>query len=157
MHTISISILEDDDITERYLLRAYAQLAEVVGPEIFAPYIEDSFPRLVAAASKKPDMNSNPTEEEEYDEEWETVELNGDVISIRTAGMEDKAEAVENLMILTQALGVSLGIEALQGVLAIALPLLKFYFHVGVREGAAHLIAACCVGKYLFLRHLVFN
>lgn len=125
MHVIQVSITEDDEITERYLLRAYAQLAEVVGSEAFAPYISDAFPRLMTAAQKKPDMNMGEDVEEQDDEEWETVEFGGELVAIRTAGMEDKAEAVENLVILTQALGASLGVAALEAVLQIAISLLK--------------------------------
>lgn len=60
-----------------------------------------------------------------------------------TAGLEEKHEAVGNLILLTQAIGSSLPLDALRRVLEVAHPLLKFYFHMGVRESAAALIAVC--------------
>lgn len=125
LHNLQSTIAEDDDETERYLLGAYAQLAEVVGPEAFAPYVEDVFPRLIEEAQKKPDMTIGGGEEEEDDDEWETIEMNGDVVAIRTTALEEKAEAVQNLVILVQAIGEALPVETLQGVLQVAVPLLK--------------------------------
>ena len=116
---------EEDATTERYLLRAYAQLAAVVGPDAFAPYIQDALPRLVQVAQRKPEVTLGGEEEEE-DEDWETVQLdNGDRMAIKTSALQDKSEAVQNLVILTQAIGTALSVEALREIMQVAVPLLK--------------------------------
>lgn len=58
----------------------------------------------------------------------------------RTSALEDKAESAGNLVILIQAIGEALPLDALQKLLEVAVPLLKFYFHMGVRQSGAALI-----------------
>ncbi|ORY82352.1 armadillo-type protein [Leucosporidium creatinivorum] len=140
MHQIHVTIREDDEIIRPYLLTAFSLLAVTVGPEAFAPYVEDVFPKLLETAAKKTDAMVG-SEDDEEEEGWETVEVAGQTMAIRTAGLEEKHDAVCNLILLTQAIGSSLPLEALQKILEVAHPLLKFYFHMGVRESAAALIA----------------
>lgn len=122
MHNIQNGITEDDDITLRYLLRAYSALAATVGADTFAPYVANVLPHLVAEALKKPEVTVG---EDQDEEEWETVDVEGKQVAIRTSALEDKLEAVNNLVILTQALGSSLPVTSLHALLEIAVPLLK--------------------------------
>ncbi|KAL8277567.1 hypothetical protein RQP46_009999 [Phenoliferia psychrophenolica] len=149
LHNIRLSLnTEEDTTTMGYLLGGFARLAETVGAEIFAPYVEDCFTQLMEAAQKKPDMtiSAGGDEEEEEDDEWETVSVDGDVVAIRTSALEEKADACHQLVILVQAISSILPPNALKAVLQVAEPLLKFYFHVGVRESAAALIAVSVQG-----------
>ena len=81
MHQIHVTVDEDDEVIRPYLLTAFSLLALTVGPEAFAPYVEDVFPKLLEAASKKTDASVGGEEDEE--EGWETVEVDGQTIAIR--------------------------------------------------------------------------
>lgn len=54
LHHIRLAVnLEEDSTTMTYLLGGFARLAETVGPETFAPFVEDCFVQLMEAAQKK--------------------------------------------------------------------------------------------------------
>lgn len=129
LHKIQSTLnVDQDPTTERYLLRAYAQLAAVVGPDAFAPYIQDALPRLVEVAQRVTPLTHGDAEDEEEDEdeEWETVQLeNGDRVAIKTSALQEKSEAVQNLVILVQAIGKALSVDALKQIMQVAVPLLK--------------------------------
>ncbi|KAK4700385.1 hypothetical protein P7C70_g5863, partial [Phenoliferia sp. Uapishka_3] len=149
LHQIRLGVnTEEDSTTMTYLFGAFARLAESVGPEVFKPYVEDCFGQLVMAAQKKTDMtiSQGDEDEEEEDEEWETVTVDGDVVAIRTSALEEKADACHQLVILVQAISSILPPAALNEVLQIAHPLLRFYFSVSVRQSAAALIAVSVHG-----------
>ena len=63
--------------------------------------------------------------------------------------MEEKHSAVSNLILLTQATGASLPVEVLQKILEVAVPLLKFYLSIEVREASAALIGVVVGGERL--------
>lgn len=123
MHQIQSSITEDDDITLRYLLRAYSQLAATVGPETFAPFVQNVLPYLVEGAERKAETLVGD-DVDEAEDDWETVEIGGKRIAIRISSLEEKVEAVENLVLLVQALGTSLDVTTLEKMIAVAMPLL---------------------------------
>lgn len=81
MHQIHVTIDEDDEVIRPYLLTAFSLLAVTVGPEAFAPYVEDVFPKLLETAAKKTDAMVGSDDEEE--EGWETVEVGGQTMAIR--------------------------------------------------------------------------
>lgn len=58
---------------------------------------------------------------------------------------------MSNLILLTQATGSSLPTHVLQQILEVAVPLLKFYLSIEVREASAALIGVV-VGSELFSR-----
>lgn len=125
MHNIQSSITAEDEITLPYLLRSYAQLSSTVGANTFAPYIANVLPHLVAQATRKNEVRTEEQGEEDGDDEWETVEVEGKLVGIKTEAMEEKLEAVGNLVILVQALGSTLEVERLQGLLEVGVPLLE--------------------------------
>jgi len=65
---------------------------------------------------------------------------------IRTAGLEDKATACEMLVCYARELGPAF-VDYVEPVVELLLPLLKFYFHDGVRESASealpYLLVVC--------------
>ena len=165
MHAISHSLAPDDEETRPLLLAGFCQLAETVGPEVFAPLLNDVLPHLIEIAEKKTDLviGGDDGDADDDDEGWESFEISGHVGTIRSvsstqlssqvyirltsnsssrsASLEEKADGLHNLVMLTQALGASFPLATLQQLLEIALPLLKFVFHLGVRQAAAALLA----------------
>lgn len=124
MRKIGGEIDEEDDITLRYLLRAYSQLAASVGPATFAPYVSEVLPHLVEEAQRKSETLMGD-DVDLADDEFETVEVEGQGrMAIRTSALEDKLEAVENLVMLVQALSTSLPAETLEALIGVGLDLL---------------------------------
>lgn len=69
-------------------------------------------------------------------EGWETIELEGQHVGIKTASIEEKCQAFEMLVIHCSTMGVKFS-PWLSQVLELVLPGLTFIFHDGVREAAA--------------------
>ncbi|SGY47995.1 BQ5605_C001g00599 [Microbotryum silenes-dioicae] len=148
MQNISKSLPEDDQVTRPYLLTAFCHLAATVGAEAFAPYIDETFPQLLKRAARDAQVTigelgePHPSEyNEEGEDDWESVLVDGKTVSIRTSAVDDKLEAVQNLISLVSTLGVTLPLPELQQVVQTTLPLLNFVWHIGIREAAAALIA----------------
>lgn len=74
---------------------------------------------------------------------WETMEMNGQQIGIKTSIIEEKCQAFEMLVIHVSNLGDKFA-PWLQHTLELVLPNLRFFFHDGVREACA-----LCVFSFL--------
>lgn len=79
------------------------------------------------------DDDSDRTEDREG---WETVQMDGQRVGIKTAAIEEKCQAFETLVIYCSTLGARF-VPYLSQSLELALPALRFYFHDGVREACA--------------------
>ncbi|KAL1918162.1 uncharacterized protein VTP21DRAFT_3428 [Calcarisporiella thermophila] len=136
------SITEADDPQISYLLGAWARVCKVLGTD-FVPYLPVVMPPLLKSAQLKPDFAILDGEEDEarYAEEdgWEFVGVDGQQIGIRTTVLEEKCTATEMLICYAKELGAGFQ-PYVETVLEIVLPLLKFYFHDGVRHAAAAVI-----------------
>lgn len=78
-------------------------------------------------------------EEEDKVEErdgWETVNMDGQTLGIRTSAIEEKCQAFETLVIYCSTLGPRFAPYLSQS-FEVTLPSLRFYFHDGVREACA--------------------
>ncbi|KAJ3017191.1 hypothetical protein HKX48_003673 [Thoreauomyces humboldtii] len=143
------SITDDDDPQSSYLLAAWARLCKVLA-EDFVPYLPFVLPPLMRSAQLKPDFALIDTEEseasirEQYDEDWEMLEIDGKRIGIKTTILEEKCTAVEMLICYARELGAGFAPYAKE-VMDTVLPLLRFFFHEGVRHAAAGVI------PYLFI------
>ncbi|KAG0008239.1 hypothetical protein BGZ80_003661, partial [Entomortierella chlamydospora] len=134
------SIVETDDPQASYILAAWARICKVLGRD-FVPYLDIVMPPLLASAKLKPDfavVDPDDDLESKYpaDEGWEFVGVNGQQIGIKTTILEEKCTAVEMLICYARELGPGFR-PYIERVRDIALPLLKFYFHDGVRHAAA--------------------
>lgn len=141
---IQQSVTEADDIQTTYLLAAWARMCKMMGQD-FLPYLPNIMPPLLASAKLTPEFTFVDPEEEDVDakypteEGWEFVGINGQQIGIKTSVLEEKHTAIEMLVSYARDLGAGF-LPYVGQVLEIALPLLKFYFHDGVRHAAAALI-----------------
>jgi importin-5 len=62
--------------------------------------------------------------------------MDGQIVGVRTSGIEDKCQAFETMVIYASTLGGRFA-PYLSQTLEVALPQLRFYFHDGVREACA--------------------
>lgn len=137
------SVTESDDPQVPYLLSAWARICKVLGSD-FLPFMPVVMPPLMVSAKLKPDfavLDSDEDAENKYsaEDDWEFVSVEGQKIGIKTTVLEEKCTAVEMMTAYAQALGGSFQ-PYIEPVLEVVLPLLKFYFHDGVREAAAVLL-----------------
>ncbi|KAF8521902.1 ARM repeat-containing protein [Hysterangium stoloniferum] len=132
----------EDTMLPQYLSATWAKVCQALGPE-FEPYLPVVMPPLLHGAAVKADVSIFDSEEEEgvpADREgYETVEVEGQQIGIKTASIEEKCHAFEMLVIHCSTIGAKFS-PWLPQVLQLVLPGLRFIFHDGVREAAALLI-----------------
>ncbi|KAK3832761.1 MAG: importin subunit beta-3 [Linnemannia gamsii] len=133
------SLVESDDPQTSYLLAAWARVCKVLGPD-FVPYLDIVMPPLLTSARLKPDLAVLDPEEDvesKYAAEdgWEFVGVDGQHIGIKTTVLEEKCTAIEMLICYARELGPGFR-PYLEQVREIVLPLLRFYFHDGVRHAA---------------------
>ena len=135
------SVTDPADPQSSYLLSAWARVCKVLGQD-FAPFMSIVLPPLFASAQLKPDIavfddDQDTTESEE--DGWEVMRLHGQRIGIKTSVLEEKCTAVEMLLCYTKELG-PLFHEYVDQTMQLILPLLKFYFHDGVRVASITVI-----------------
>ncbi|XP_069496567.1 importin-5 [Ambystoma mexicanum] len=133
------SDLEDDDPQISYMISAWARMCKILGKE-FQQYLPVVMGPLMKTASIKPEVALLDTQDMESmsdDDGWEFVNL-GDQQSfgIKTAGLEEKATACQMLVCYAKELKEGF-VEYTEQVVKLMVPLLKFYFHDGVRVAAA--------------------
>jgi len=134
------SVTETDDPQTSYLLASWARMCKVLGPD-FLPYLPVIMPPLLQSAQLKPDfavLDPDEDVEANYSPEdgWEFVGVEGQQVGIKTTVLEEKCTAVEMLICYARELEAGF-LPYIPQVLDIVLPLLKFYFHDGVRHAAA--------------------
>ncbi|KAK7012698.1 armadillo-type protein [Favolaschia claudopus] len=131
-----------------YLIATWAKVCQAMGPE-FEPYLPVVMPTLLATASAKADISVygqlppiwHDEEEDKVEERdgWETVNMDGQTLGIRTSAIEEKCQAFETLVIYCSTLGPRFA-PWLAQTFEVTLPSLRFYFHDGVREACAMLV-----------------
>ncbi|XP_066562833.1 importin-5 [Amia ocellicauda] len=131
--------LDDDDPQISYMISAWARMCKILGKE-FQQYLPVVMGPLMKTASIKPEVALLDTQDMENmceDDGWEFVNL-GDQQSfgIKTAGLEEKATACQMLVCYAKELKEGF-VEYTEQVVKLMVPLLKFYFHDGVRVAAA--------------------
>ncbi|KAI9141287.1 armadillo-type protein [Paraphysoderma sedebokerense] len=136
---IQKAVTEPDDPQSSYLLAVWARMCKVLGQD-FIPYLPYVMPPLLHSASLKPDIAILDPEEsaDDYspDEGWEFATIEGQKLGINTTVLEEKCTAVEMLICYARELGPGFT-EYSKQVMDLVVPLLKFYFHDGVRHAAA--------------------
>jgi len=130
---------EDDDPQISYMISAWARMCKLLG-EKFVEYLPVVMSPLLKAASVRPEVTMLDTHDVggvDEDDGWEFIKL-GDQQSfgIKTAGLEEKATACQMLVCYAKELKTAFA-EYVPQVVKLMVPLLKFYFHDGVRASAA--------------------
>ncbi|SPP83609.1 importin-5 [Drosophila guanche] len=131
--------LADDDPQTSYLITAWARMCKILGKQ-FEQYLPLVMGPVMRTASMKPEvamLDNDEVEDIEGDVDWSFINLGEQQnFAIRTAGMDDKASACEMLVCYARELKEGFA-EYAEEVVRLMLPMLKFYFHDGVRTAAA--------------------
>lgn len=131
--------LPDDDPQTSYLISAWARICKILGKQ-FEQYLPLVMGPVMATASMKPEvalLDNDEVQDVEGDNDWQFVNLGEQQnFGIRTAGLEDKASACEMLVCYARELKEGFANYA-EEVVRLMVPMLKFYFHDGVRTAAA--------------------
>nr|CAG4645347.1 EOG090X00U8 [Lynceus sp. MCZ IZ 141354] len=131
--------LADDDPQVSYMISAWARICKILGRH-FQPYLPLVMGPVLKAASFKPEValvDSEELEAVEGDDDWQFVSLNDQQnFGIKTAGLEEKATACQMLVCYARELKEGF-VDYAEQVVKLMVPMLKFYFHDGVRSAAA--------------------
>ncbi|KAM7363450.1 karyopherin beta 3 [Cochliomyia hominivorax] len=131
--------LPDDDPQTSYLITAWARMCKILGKQ-FEQYLPLVMGPVMRTAAMKPEvalLDNDEVEDIERDVDWSFINLGEQQnFAIRTAGMEDKASACEMLVCYARELKDGFADYA-EEVVRLMVPMLKFYFHDGVRTAAA--------------------
>ncbi|XP_011500552.1 PREDICTED: importin-5 isoform X2 [Ceratosolen solmsi marchali] len=131
--------LPEDDPQLSYLISAWARLCKILGQQ-FEQYLPLVMGTVLQTAAMKPEvavLDNEDMEDVESDVDWQFVSLGEQQnFGIKTAGLEDKASACEMLVCYARELKDGFADYA-EEVVRLMVPMLKFYFHDGVRTAAA--------------------
>lgn len=131
--------LPDDDPQTSYLISAWARICKILGKQ-FEQYLPLVMGPVLRTASMKPEvalLDNDEVQDIEGEVDWQFVNLGEQQnFGIRTAGLEDKASACEMLVCYARELKEGFADYA-EEVVRLMVPMLKFYFHDGVRSAAA--------------------
>nr|CAG4643007.1 EOG090X00U8 [Ilyocryptus agilis] len=130
--------LADDDPQLSYMISAWARICKILGKQ-FQPYLPLVMGPVLKTASMKPEvalLDSDDLKSVEDDDDWQFVSLNDQQnFGIKTAGLEEKATACQMLVCYARELKEAFS-DYTEEVVKLMVPLLKFYFHDGVRTAA---------------------
>lgn len=135
------SNLEPDDPQISFLLQAWARVCKALGQE-FVPYLEVVMPPLLHSAGLDPDLTVQGDDEGNAEQDgWQYIPIGDKRIGINTTLMEEKATACN--MIYQYAAELKEGFfPYVEKVATVLIPLVKFYFHDGVRRAAVSAMSA---------------
>ncbi|RWS30151.1 importin-5-like protein [Leptotrombidium deliense] len=128
-----------DDPQLAYMISAWARICKILGPQ-FEPYLPFVMGPVLKAASIKIEvtfLDKDDVSAVENDNEWQCISLGEQqTFGIKTAGLEEKATACQMLVCYARELKHGFA-HYVEDTVKIMVPLLKFYFHDGVRTAAA--------------------
>jgi hypothetical protein len=132
--------MAEDDPQMSYMISAWARICKLLGPG-FAPYLPLVMGPIMKTASMKPEVALLDNDElsgiDNDTEDWQFVSLGEQQnFGIKTAGLEDKATACQMLVCYARELKEHF-VEYAEQTVKLMVPMLKFYFHDGVRAAAA--------------------
>lgn len=139
LETQTVGDLPDDDPQTSYLISAWARMCKILGKQ-FEQYLPLVMGPVMRTAAMKPEvafLDNDEVEDIEGDVDWSFINLGEQQnFAIRTAGMEDKAAACDMLVCYARELKEGFA-DFAEEVVRLMVPMLKFYFHDGVRTAAA--------------------
>ncbi|XP_013772605.1 importin-5-like [Limulus polyphemus] len=131
--------ISEDDPQLSYMISAWARICKILGKQ-FEPYLPCVMGPVLKAASMKPEialLDSEDMKVVEGDDDWQFVNLGEQQnFGIRTVGLEEKATACQMLVCYARELKEGFAAYT-EEVVKLMVPLLRFYFHDGVRSAAA--------------------
>ncbi|CAF1354053.1 unnamed protein product [Adineta ricciae] len=129
--------LGNDDPQVSYLIGAWTRICKILGKD-FEQYLPIVMGPVLKAAAFKPEvtvLNEDETDVEE-DDSWEVLNVGDQAFGIKTTGLEEKASACSMLVCYAKELKEGF-VNYVEETTKLMVPLLRFYFHEGVRAAAA--------------------
>ncbi|XP_063224188.1 importin-5 [Bacillus rossius redtenbacheri] len=130
---------QDDDPQTSYLISAWARMCRILGKG-FQQYLPLVMGPVMRAASMKPEvalLDNDDMQDVDGGQDWQFVSLGEQQnFGIKTSGLEDKASACDMLVCYARELKEGF-VDYAESVVRLMVPMLKFYFHDGVRSAAA--------------------
>ena len=143
------SSTESSNMMQDFIPQAWVRLCQVLKDD-FTQFLPIILPILKLSALQEPDVAvldvDQPIDFEQYKEtEWEFTNVKGRKLGIRTSGLEEKCQALENLTTIIQSLTLkSLSKESCKDLHDVVfLPLLSFELHEGVQANASQGLVSC--------------
>ncbi len=143
------SNLSEDDEMGSFLSSAWVRMSTVLGSDI-AQFLPLIIPPLLQKAGQKADLKSFDLDEsiEGYDEnEWEFATIRGKRIGLRTATLDSKLEALQDLTTFIEALGTAY-LPVAGETLNVVVPLLHFSLDENIQAAAAEVLAQLLSAMY---------
>ncbi|KAG0147831.1 hypothetical protein CROQUDRAFT_714840 [Cronartium quercuum f. sp. fusiforme G11] len=125
------------------LLSTFSQLSRAISQETFTKkgYLSWLVQSLMPSVVLKPDVSASGLldDDHQYDDGWQSVVVGGQSFGIRTSELEEKAGALDALVVLAERMG-SWIVPYCEQIVEAVLPLLRFYFSDEVRDAAVALL-----------------
>lgn len=132
--------LEADDVSYSYYINAWGRICRILGKE-FAPYLPLVMPPVLRAAEQKAEISvvdEDDVEAHEEDGDWTFMNITGDKqnVGIKTAGLDEKSDALDILRTYAQELKGEFA-PYLDQTIKLVVDTLNFFVHEGCRQNAA--------------------
>ncbi|CAF3171888.1 unnamed protein product [Rotaria socialis] len=129
--------LGNDDPQVSYLIGAWTRICKILGKD-FEQYLPIVMGSVLKAAAFKPEVTvlADGDNEVEEDDNWEVLNVGDQAFGIKTTGLEEKASACSMLVCYAKELKEGF-VNYVEETTKLMVPLLRFYFHEGVRAAAA--------------------
>jgi len=126
--------LEPDDPQISFLLQSWARICKSLGSD-FVPYLSAVMPPVLASAKLSPDITISDADNGEDLEGYEFIPIGDKRIGIKTSLLEEKYTACNMLYCYANELKEGF-FPYVEEVSKLMVPLMKFYYHDGVRSAA---------------------
>ncbi|CAF1129300.1 unnamed protein product [Rotaria sordida] len=129
--------LGNDDPQIAYLIGAWTRICKILGKD-FEQYLPIVMGPVLKAAAFKPEVTvlADGDTDVEEDDNWEVLNVGDQAFGIKTTGLEEKASACSMLVCYARELKEGF-VNYVEETTKLMVPLLRFYFHEGVRAAAA--------------------
>ncbi|CAF4863701.1 unnamed protein product, partial [Rotaria sp. Silwood1] len=129
--------LGNDDPQVSYLIGAWTRICKILGKD-FEQYLPIVMGSVLKAAAFKPEVTvlADGDNDIEEDDNWEVLNVGDQAFGIKTTGLEEKASACSMLVCYAKELKEGF-VNYVEETTKLMVPLLRFYFHEGVRAAAA--------------------
>lgn len=143
--------LEPDDPQITFMQQAWARICKCLGTD-FVQFLPCVMPSLLASANAKTDLKIIDADEDvSGNEGWDFVTVGEKQVGINTTTLEEKSTACHMLYCYASELkeGFFPYVDAVANIIA---PLLKFFYHDGVRTAAVSCVPALLVASSNYLK-----
>jgi len=128
------STLDPDDPQISFLLQSWARVCRCLGVD-FIPYLPHVMPTLLQSAKISPDVTISGADEDPDADGWDFIPVGDKRIGIHTSGLEEKSTACNMLYCYCSELKEGF-FPFVEEVAKLLVPLMRFYYHDGVRSAA---------------------